>query len=68
MILDHNLENDTAQTDLDAIGTELPSKENIHEVDVAKDVEEVDGLGDEHLERPDIVAAQVFHEIAGKHL
>ena len=66
--MDHHVENDTAQTDLDAIGTELPSKENIHEVDVAKDVEEVDGLRDEHLERPDVVAAQVVREVAGKHL
>ena len=53
---------------LDAVGTELPSQENIHEVDVAKDVEEVDGLRDEHLERPDVVAAQGVREVAGKHL
>jgi len=54
-------------SNLDAIGTELPSKEDIHEVDVAKDVEEVDGLGDEHLERPDVVAAQVLHKVTGEH-
>ena len=53
---------------LDAIGAELSSQENIHEVDVAKDVEEVDGLRDEHLERPDVVAAQVVREVAGEHL
>ena len=55
-------------TNLDAIGAELPSQENIHEVDVAKDVEEVDGLGDEHLEGPDVVAAEVLYKVASKHL
>ena len=55
-------------TNLDAIGAELPSKEYIHEVDVAKDIEEVDGLCDEHLEGPDVVATQVFYKVASKHL
>ena len=53
---------------LNAISSELSSQEDVHEVDVAEDVEEVDGLGDQHLERPDVVAAQVFHEVACKHL
>ena len=53
---------------LEAIGPEFSPQEDVHEVDVPDDIEEVDGLGDEQLEGPDVVCVQVIHQVLGQHL
>ena len=53
---------------MEAIGPEFSPQEDVHEVDVPDDIEEVDGLGDEQLEGPDVVCVQVIHQVLGQHL
>ena len=53
---------------LDTIRPELPSKEDVHQVNVAEDVEEIETLREDKLDRPDVVAVEVVYQVLGQHL